>query len=277
MAAIASINEAGGFNVNRRVLAVVMMVLLGSGTSRLRAEDPIEDLLSATFRIADRDRSGTCFLVQSTVEGKPPLLALVTAAHVLEQMGPEGEWIARSELPEGQFARTVVKVKLREGDKPLWKRHPELDIAALKVDKPEGLAAKPFSLDQLADEQRVKDRHVRVGQEAWIPCYPAKLEANDSGWPVLRRGSIASYPLTPAAKAKTMLIDYSAFGGDSGAPVVVVQEGRPLVAGLVLGMHRQTDRAVLPFEERIMHTPLGISMAVQASFVRETIALLQME
>lgn len=261
--------------VNHRMLAL-LMAFSSWGLSPLRADEPLEDLLSATFRIADKERSGTCFLVQASgVDEKPPRIVLVTAAHVLEQADGEGEWIARTEAPEGQVGRQVVKLKLREGDKPLWKRHPELDIAALKIDLPQRAAARPLLLEQIADEQRVKDRHVRVGQEAWIPCYPAKLEANDAGWPVLRRGSIASHPLVPAKSAKTMLLDYTAFGGDSGAPVAVIHEGRPLVVGLVLGMHRQSDRVVLPFEERTTHTPLGLSIVVQASFVRETISLLE--
>jgi hypothetical protein len=257
------------------VLALLCAVLpWGLGVAQ--AAEPLEDLLSATFRIANTDRSGTCFIVQaSDADEKPPRLALVTAAHVLEQMGDEAEWIARTELPDGQIGRQPVKLKLREGDKPLWKRHPELDVAALKIDLPQRAAVKPLLLEQVADEQRVKDRQVHVGQEAWIPCYPAKLEANEAGWPVLRRGSIASHPLFPAKSAKTVLLDYTAFGGDSGAPVAVIHDGRPLVVGLVLGMHRQTDRVVSAFEERTTHMPLGLSIVVQASFVRETIELLK--
>lgn len=260
--------------IHRALACWCLFVACGFGMTY--ADEPLEEVLSATFRIADKEHSGTCFLVQASgVDEKPPRIVLVTAAHVLEQMRDEGEWIARTELPEGQVGRHVVKLKLREGDKPLWKRHPELDIAALRIDLPERAAMKPLLLDQIADEQRVKDGQVRVGQEAWIPCYPAKLEGNEAGWPVLRRGSIASFPLFPAKTAKRMLLDYTAFGGDSGAPVAVIHSGRPLVVGLVLGMHRQSDRSVLPFEERVMHTPLGVSIAVQASFVRETISLLE--
>lgn len=253
----------------------LLLVLLNCEWSLARAEEPLEDIMSAAFRLTNNERSGTCFLVRTNgVDETPPRIALVTAAHVLDQMGGEAEWIARIES-DGQIVRRPIKLKLREGDKPLWKRHIELDVAALPVELPERAAVKPFLLKQIADELRVKDRQVRVGQEAWIPCYPAKLEANEGGWPVLRRGSIASHPLFPAKSAKTMLLDYTAFGGDSGAPVVVLHDDKPLVVGLVLGMHRQTDRSVLPFEERTTHTPLGLSIVVQASFVRETIELLK--
>ena len=45
--------------------------------------------------------------------------------------------------------------------------------------------------------------------------------------------------------------------------------------GVILGMHRQTDRATLPFEDRTMHTPLGLAIAAQAAFIRETIELVR--
>lgn len=251
---------------------VILCALMVAGVCDLHAE-PLEELLSATFRIAGKDPSGTCFLVR--VRKSPSRVALVTAAHVLEQMGEDAEWIARVKVAGDQVGREAIKLTLRDGNAPRWKRHRELDIAVLPIELTERVAAAPLELAQLADEQALEDRRVHVGQDAWISCYPAKLEADDAGWPVLRRGSIASHPLLPVKAAKTILLDYTAFGGDSGAPVVVVHDDRPLVVGMVLGMHRQTDRVASPFEERTTHTPLGLAIVVQASYLRETIALLK--
>ncbi len=136
---------------------------------------------------------------------------------------------------------------------------------------PEGADLKPFAYRQLADEKWAADRRIRVGQEVRIPCFPAQLEANEAGWPVLRTGWIATHPLTPLASAKTMLVDYSQFGGDSGAPVVACDGQEPLVVGLVFAMQRQTDKISMPFEERTVHTSLGLAIAVQSPFLRETI------
>ena len=47
------------------------------------------------------------------------------------------------------------------------------------------------------------------------------------------------------------------------------------VVGLVHGMHRQTDKASLPLQELTFHTPLGLSIVVQAAFLRDTIELLK--
>ncbi len=241
------------------------------------ADDPVEELLQATFRIADREHSGTCFLI-STKEidaTNPRRVILATAAHVMEQMaGNSCELFLREENEGHVYSRWPMTITVRNEGKPLWTRHPDVDIATIFIDLPEKAATKPISIEQIANEAHVVEKTVRVGRDTWIPCYPAKLEANEAGWPVLRKGSIASHPLTPVKSTKTMLIDYRAFGGDSGAPVAMLVNDRLLVVGIVLGMHRQTDRSTLPFEERTMHTPLGLSIVGQAAFLRETIDLM---
>jgi len=105
------------------------------------------------------------------------------------------------------------------------------------------------------------------------------VEANRVGWPVLRRGNIASHPLAPLKASPTFLVDFNTFGGDSGAPVLVHQsasasgpgEDNPLLIGVVLGMIRQTDKSQMPFEERTVHTPLGISIVANSQQVREIV------
>ena len=253
------------------VLPAAICLVLGP---RVGASDAIEDTLAATCRIVNKQSSGTCFFVVTGNVGraeKPPVV-LVTSAHFFEGTpGAQCQLILRSQNPDKSFTRKEISLPIRSGDKPLWKKQADVDIAVLALELPDGVAVKPFRIDQLADEKAVADRRVRVGQDVRIPCYPAKLEANPAGWPVLRKGSIATYPLAPVKAAKTMLVDFSAFGGDSGAPVVVISETGPLVAGVVVGMHRQTDKATLPFEERTVHTPLGLALVVQAAFVRELI------
>jgi hypothetical protein len=256
-----------------RYFGYVLSLLL---VSQSLAGEPLEDFMSATFRVAGKTHSGTGFLVAVKKEETQPAnrVALVTAAHVFEQMPERADLMLRSEHAEKGFVRAALSIPVRNGDKPLWVRHPTLDIAAVWVDLPENVAAKPLSLDQLADEKSLLEKRIKVGQETWIPCFPAKLEANEAAWPVLRRGTIATHPLVPVKYAKTMLIDFTTFGGDSGAPVAVIQNDRPLVVGLVLAMHRQSDKATLPFEERTVHTPLGLSIVAQAVFIRETLDLL---
>lgn len=263
--------------MSARMVQQIGIVLFLSLTYEVQATDAVEELLEATFRISDQDHSGTCFLVatKSLDPAHPRRVILATAAHVFEQMeGSECEIILRTKAQPDTYLRSPQSISIRDSGKPLWIRHPDVDIATLYVELPEGVSVTPFAIDQLAGEDRVNDRTVRVAAETWIPCFPAKLEANEAGWPVLRKGSIASHPLRPVKSTQTMLIDYRAFGGDSGAPVVMIVDSRPLVIGVVHGMHRQTDRSTLPFEERTVHTPLGLSIVTQAVYLRETIELM---
>ena len=257
-----------------RKLTLLAWLLMGFEAC---AGEPIDDLLEATFRIADKDQSGTCFLVQPKVvdAANPRRVILVTAAHVIDQMtGSTCDVFLRTKDEEGRFSRRPLTITIRDGRKHLWTRQLDTDIATLFIDLPEGVSASPIPFEQLADEARVINRTVRVGRETWVPCYPAKLEANEAGWPVVRHGSVASHPLTPVKSMRTILVDYKNFGGDSGAPVAIIVNDRPLIIGVVSGMHRQTDRSSLPFEERVMHTPLGLSIVTQAAYLRETIELM---
>ena len=243
----------------------------------LLSAEPIEDVLSGTFRLTDRKTSATCFVVERDVA--PKSLALVTAAHFFEQVAGDECWVMlRARQADETYARREHRLVVRADGKPRWQKHPEQDLAVLAIELPEGVECTPFRFEQIASEVDLKAKRVRVAQEAWVPGYPAQLEANSAGWPVLRRGSIATHPLVPLTAAKTMIVNVSSFGGDSGSPVVVFptmqRDTTPLVAGVLLGMHRQTDKSSSAFEERTIHTPLDLAIVVQGPLVRETVELL---
>jgi len=258
--------------------AVFAAFILGpAAVPAATAQAPLEEALAAAFRITDGKSSATAFLVaaDSRNGAGQPRTVLLTAAHNLEGMKEnECTLVFRARQPSGEYVRKEVKIRIRAGEKPQWKRHPSLDIAALAVDLPEGTAVKPLRIRELADEKWVADGGLRVGQDVYIACFPARLESNPAGWAILRKGSVASYPLTPAKSAQTLIVDFSTFGGDSGAPVIARDGKTPMIVGMILGMYRQTDKVSLPFEERTVHMPLGLAIAVQASFLRETVDLL---
>ena len=257
-------------------LVPAALSILASGFAA--AEDsPAEDALRATFRINKGASSGTGFIVAVGDRTAPATRrhVLVTAAHAFENMkAADCTIVLRAQGKGGALVRKEITVPIREGQKPLWVRHPEMDVAAIFIAVPDGVDMKPFEYRQLADASWAADRKIRVGQKVYIPCFPARLEANPAGWPILRSGSIATHPLTPLAAAKTILVDYPEFGGDSGAPVVTCDGKEPVVVGLVAAMQRQTDKSTTPFEERTVHTPLGLAIVVQSPFLRETVDLL---
>ena len=257
-----------------QVTAVVCLVTAGLARA---AERGAEETLRATFRITHGTSSSTGFVVAvpKQQDSKPGEHVMLTAAHSFENMkSGECKAIFRAKNGDGPPVRKEITVPVRDGGKPLWKRHPEMDVAALRFDLPDDADVTPFDYAQLADATWAADGRVHVGQDVWIACYPAQTEANGAGWPILRKGSIATHPLTPLAAAKKIFIDYSHFGGDSGAPVVAWDGKAPVVVGLVIAMQRQSDKTSTPFEDRTVHTPLGLAIAVQSPFLRETVDLL---
>ncbi len=262
-----------------KIFTITFIATVFISTSPFLLADPYEDALRATVRITNGKASGTGFIVatgEKADAGKQHLL--VTAAHVFRDMAGEiCTLIFRAPGKDGSFVRKEVKLTIKKGDEPLWKKHKEMDVAAIAFNLPDGVDVKPFELNQIASAKFVKEGKVRVGQDVCIPCYPANLEANKAGWPILRRGSIASHPLYPLSSAKTFFVDSSSFGGESGAPVVVSVDGKAYVVGLITSMQRQTDKSKMPFEERTVHTPLGLGIAVQAPLVREVIEMVKMK
>jgi hypothetical protein len=238
-----------------------------------KADDGALDALRATVRVADSSTSGTGFFVALDQKTDPHRRhVLVTAAHVLHEFsGEKCNVVFRAPGEKGTYGRKEVSLNVRDGKKKLWQTLPEIDVAVIPMDLPAGVDIRPFEYRQIAEVKYAESGKVHVGQDVCVPCFPAKVEANPAGWPILRKGSIATHPLVPLASAKTMFIDYSHFGGDSGAPVVAWIDNEPIVVGLVIAMERQTDKTTMPFEERTVHTPLNLAIALQSPLVRQVI------
>jgi hypothetical protein len=49
--------------------------------------------------------------------------------------------------------------------------------------------------------------------------------------------------------------------------------GLPVILAMVVGKIQQDEKVVGLYEERILHHPLDLSIAVQAQFIRETVVL----
>ena len=242
-------------------------LLVAGASGRLMGAEAMVEMLRSTCRVTHDGRSGTGFFV-----GRGSDRFLVTAAHVFEESGgAECRLIVRQGKEGGGFERRELPIVVRREGKPLWKRDTKEDVAAIRVELPPTVDAMAIPVERFLNADGAGNSRVEVGQDVWLPGYPAQLEANPAGWPVLRRGMIATHPLSPVASVPTMLVDIRSFGGDSGGPLFVLVDGKPHVAGVIVGMQRQTDRTVSPFEERTVHTPLGLGIAVQADLVARVI------
>jgi hypothetical protein len=234
-------------------------------------------IMQATFRLTDGRTSGTAWLVSiPSKKDTPGKTAVVTAAHVFQNLkGESATLILRKKNGDGSFERLEHRFGIREKSHMLWTQHSQHDIAAIKIVLPVAADVTPIPLKQLTDAESAANT-LPPAQRCLIPTFPAQMEGNRAGWPVLRNATVASFPNAPVHRHPQFILDYNAFGGDSGAPVVLVQQNSnsqqvPKIVGMILGQHRQTDRTITPNEERTVHTSLGLGIAVHTAFIRETI------
>lgn len=235
-------------------------------------------LINATVQI-DQPRGeglrtvGTGFLVQAPRPDGTPRVVLVTAAHVLERMSfPEARVGWREAGTDGSWRFTPRPLPIRDDIYPLWVRHPERDVAVIEVEVPPAFAQSAIPLAWLADAETFETYDVGPGDEMMALGFPRGLSSNRAGFPILRSGRIASYPLSPVSAFPTFLIDFTIFPGNSGGPVFMTEDARrgdgteetdrPFVAGVITQVVELND-------ER-----LEIGIVTHAVFVRETIALL---
>jgi hypothetical protein len=267
-----------------RICSIILVLAALAPTAPVHSAGPhaTTQMIQATFKLVNPSSTATCFLLSRPQSGKDKKreTILVTAAHVLQQMtGEQATLVLRKANKDGTYARHELNLKVRVKDRPLWTKHATTDIAALRIQLPEGVAAVPLPLGALAGENDIKAGRFGPGDDVRVACYPVRFEIGAAAFPIVRRGAIAGYPLTPVKAHNTFLVDYNNFVGDSGGPVFVVEkneddETTPLVVGVVLGQHLYDERTKLAFEERVLHHRLGLGIVVHADFVRETIALL---
>ncbi|MBW1796016.1 MAG: hypothetical protein JRJ38_16600 [Deltaproteobacteria bacterium] len=127
---------------------------------------------------------------------------MITAAHVLESIkGDKATLYLREETETKSFKTLKHKIDIREKGKQLWVRHPTADVAAMYVGVPGRAADVPLLHDEfLITENALKEWEIHPGDELLCLGYPFGISANEAGFPILRSGKIASYPLIPTKK-----------------------------------------------------------------------------
>lgn len=237
------------------------------------------DLINATVQIEQPAARGartigTGFLVDAPEPDGTPRIVLVTAAHVLTSM-PRAEvnigW--RAQDGEGVWRFAPAPLTIRAGELPLYSRHPDRDIVVMKVTVPPEFARAAIPLAWLATTRTFEEADLGPGDEMFVLGYPRGLSANKAGFPILRSGRVASYPLSPASRYPTFLLDFSVFAGNSGGPVFITEGGRRRPRG---GAPPPTAfiAGVLTQQVELNSNRLEIGIVTHAAHVREAIALL---
>ena len=221
---------------------------------------------------------GTGFIVGRPAPTDPKRLSyiLVTAAHVLNDIqGETATLVLRVKTPTAGYQRTEHRIAIRNGSAPLWSQHPTADVAVVYVALP-GNRDELIPQDYLATDADFEKYEIRPGDEVLAVGYPNGLEANNMGFPILRSGRIASFPLVPAAKLESFLVDFAVFGGNSGGPVYINEIGR--LFGNTIHMDQRVF-CILGLVSRLTLLPdsgehMGVAVVVHAQFIKEAIALL---
>jgi hypothetical protein len=104
--------------------------------------------------------------------------------------------------------------------------------------------------------------------------FPRGLAANQAGFPILRSGRIASYPVAPAKIFPTFLLDFSVFPGNSGGPVFMHNEARRSPADANQAPQDvEFIAGLLTQQVELNNERLEIGIVTHAKYIRETVAL----
>jgi hypothetical protein len=104
--------------------------------------------------------------------------------------------------------------------------------------------------------------------------FPRGLAANQAGFPILRSGRVASYPVAPAKIFPTFLLDFSVFPGNSGGPVFMSDQGRranPVSTAAAGAGDPEFIAGLLTQQVELNHERLEIGIVTHAKFIRETL------
>lgn len=179
-----------------------------------------------------------------------------------------------------------MQVKIRNGKSPLYVRHQDADVAAMYVRLPVNMITGGILGTQLlADDEVLRKLAIHPGDHISALGFPLGLEANEAGFPVLRSGKIASYPLPPTTETKTFLFDFRVFKGNSGGPVYVAESTRfydgalhsgpyQFIMGIVTKETIVTEKIKGVYAVREETYQLGLAEVVHATLIKETIDLL---
>ena len=246
------------------------------------------ELIHATVQLeqplGDGTRTvGTGFLISAPGPDGAPRVVLITANHVFQKMpGANARIGYRISNPDGSWSYSPQSLKIRDGDgHELWTHHPNRDVAAINIKAPDEFARAAMPLSYLAADDTFARYSVNAGDEMMALGFPRGLSANAAGFPILRSGRVASYPLAPANIFPTFLLDFSVFPGNSGGPVFVSRppkadapvkavdapDGQETGDGFIAGLLTQ--------QVELNNERLEIGIVTHAKYVRETIALLQ--
>jgi hypothetical protein len=273
------------------IMAVCIITTMTS-VSAIAAEPELQEsfeintqLMETTFRItgpsskqAGATTGGTVFLMGKPIGNGKASYVMVTAAHVFDDIAGEQAAITfHYKDADGKYQHGVYPIKIRDGDKALYTKHPSVDVAALYVQMPAQFQSiKMLDIALLLKDEWITHFEIHPGDELLCLGFPL-FASSEHGYPILRGGTIASYPLVPQKEYKTWLFDFRVFPGNSGGPVYFVDRNRTYGKVTHLGETIQfvvglvTQQAFAPL---VGNRDLQLGIIIPATYIRETLDML---
>lgn len=271
---------------------LILILLLFQALWSIAAEESFEFntvLMRSTFKIVGQNNSsGTIFILGRPTFNGQHINVLVTANHVLQDISDDNAQVFLRQKVGDHYEKFTFSIKIRENGQNLWVNHPKADVAAMYIALPKNADILIASTDLLANDDILKKYEIYPGRELKVLGYPFGIESSNSGFPILRTGCIASFPLTPSVEQKTFLMDFDVFGGNSGGPVyfhdpdwhkrrsgiVTSPVEVQMVLGLVSKQKIVKEKVNSYMQETTRNHQVGLAEIVHASLIRETIELL---
>lgn len=234
------------------------------------------NLARATYKLEGDGSIGTTFLLGVPFKDDPNhcFPVLITASHVLNNIkGNKAILYLRKKVGEA-YEKVPFELTIRKNGKNLWVTHKDADVAVMLISSLE----LPIEIDRpallpltwLANDGYLKDVGLRPGDELLCFGYPLGHEANDAGFPILRGGKIASYPIIPMKEVGSILLDFEIFSGNDGGPVYFFHESSPRSVDHGGGFHTYQFLVGLVSREKFAK----IGEVIPSVFIKEAIDLL---
>lgn len=278
-------------NIMKQILILVIILLLSSNWIQAQKNFELNtELMNSTFKIQGLNGSfGTAFVLGKPLynDSTKARYVLVTADHVLKEMKGDSAIIyLRRKNNNATYTKIEYKIEIRKDGKQSWVTHNSADVAALYISLPKYVNLNLLGVGTLGMDDIYEKIDIHPGDEFLCLGFPLGQESNEYGFPIARKGILASYPVVPSKTTKSFLLDIKIFKGNSGGPVYFVQSGRTyrgtlhaettqFIAGLVSKERLSFTTVKSAYKASIEAQQLDLAEIVPAIFIKETIDKLQ--
>jgi hypothetical protein len=159
-----------------RSVAIVFVLLIQVAFAQ---EKPLLNIhtamMESTLKIVGDGSIGTGFIVGRPRKNKPEFAfyTLVTVHHVLAQAkGDRVILVLRKLSSSGDWDRVELSVKVRQVEKDLWQKHPDVDLAAIHLPLPENCVRAVIPMSMLLTDAKIAEYEISPGTELLCLGYP---------------------------------------------------------------------------------------------------------